>query len=51
MMRSPFRAGEAGDVIDMIDPRDSRPIICKFIKAAQPYLKRTAGSKRSVRPI
>ncbi len=50
-MRSPFRAGEAGDVIDMIDPRDSRPIICRFIKAAQPYLKRNAGPKRSVRPI
>jgi len=51
MMRSPFRASEAGDVTDMIDPRDSRPIICKFIKAAQPYLKRNAGPKRSVRPI
>lgn len=50
-IRSPFRAAEAGDVIDMIDPRDSRPIICKFIKAAQPYLKRNAGPKRSVRPI
>jgi len=49
--RSPFRSAEAGDVIDMIDPRDSRPIICKFIKAAQPALKRNAGPKRSVRPI
>jgi acetyl-CoA carboxylase carboxyltransferase component len=49
-VRSPFRAAEAGDVIDMIDPRDTRPIICRFIKAAQPALKRNAGPKRSVRP-
>ena len=49
-IRSPFRAAEAGDVIDIIDPRDTRPIACKFIKAAQPYLKRNAGPKRSVRP-
>jgi acetyl-CoA carboxylase carboxyltransferase component len=49
-VRSPFRAAEAGDVIDIIDPRDTRSIICKFIKAAQPYLKRNAGPKRSVRP-
>ncbi len=49
-VRSPFRAAEAGDVIDIIDPRDTRPIACKFIKAAQSYLKRNAGPKRSVRP-
>ena len=49
-VRSPFRAAEAGDVIDIIDPRDTRPIICRFIEAAQPYLKRNAGPKRSVRP-
>jgi len=48
--RSPFRAAETGDVIDIIDPRDTRPIICRFIKAAQPYLKRNVGPKRSVRP-
>lgn len=49
-LRSPFRAAETGDVIDIIDPRDTRPIICRFIKAAQPYLKRNVGPKRSVRP-
>jgi len=49
-LRSPIRAAETGDVIDMIDPRDTRPVICKFIEAAQPYLKRNAGPKRSVRP-
>jgi len=49
-LRSPFRAAETGDVIDIIDPRDTRLVICKFIKAAQPYLKKNAGPKRSVRP-
>jgi len=49
-LRSPFRAAETGDVMDIIDPRDTRSIICKFIKAAQPSLKRNAGPKRSVRP-
>ena len=49
-LRSPFRAAETGDVIDIIDPRDTRPIICRFIKVAQPALKRNAGPKRSVRP-
>ncbi len=52
-IRSPFRTAEAGDLIDIIDPRDTRQIVCKFITAAQPYLKRHAasGPKRSVRPI
>lgn len=50
-VRSPFRAAEAGDVIDIIDPRDTRPIVCRFVEAMQPVLKRNAGPKRSVRPI
>ncbi|MFC1885464.1 acyl-CoA carboxylase subunit beta [Thermodesulfobacteriota bacterium] len=50
-VRSPFRAAEVGDVIDIIDPRDTRAIACKFIKLAQPSLKRNAAlPKRSVRP-
>ncbi|MDD5127202.1 MAG: carboxyl transferase domain-containing protein [Dehalococcoidales bacterium] len=49
-LRSPFRCAESGDVMDIIDPRETRPIICRFIKAAQPFLKRNAGPKRSVRP-
>ncbi len=49
-LRSPFRAAETGDVIDIIDPRDTRPIICRFIRTAQPALKRNTGPKRSVRP-
>ena len=50
-VRSPFRAAEAGDCIDIIDPRETRQIICRFIKVMQPALKRNAeGPKRSVRP-
>jgi acetyl-CoA carboxylase carboxyltransferase component len=50
-IRSPFRAAEGGDCIDIIDPRDSRKVICRFLKAMQPALKRCAeGPKRSVRP-
>jgi len=50
-VRSPFRAAEGGDCMDIIDPRETRLIICKFIKAMQPALKRCAeGPKRSVRP-
>ncbi|MFC1989244.1 acyl-CoA carboxylase subunit beta [Chloroflexota bacterium] len=50
-LRSPFLSAEAGDIMDIIDPRDTRPIICRFIKAAQPVLHRNATlPKRSVRP-
>ena len=54
-MRSPFRNAEWGGIIEMIDPRDTRPIICHFVKHMQPYLKKLAAlptglPKRSVRP-
>lgn len=35
----------------MIDPRETRPFVCRFIRAAKPYLKRNAGPTRSVRPL
>ncbi|MFC1885466.1 acyl-CoA carboxylase subunit beta [Thermodesulfobacteriota bacterium] len=51
-LRSPLRAAEQGGIMDIIDPRDTRPIVCKFIRLAQPALKRhAAGPKRTVRPI
>lgn len=50
-LRSPFRGAEAGDLMDIIDPRESRPIICRFIKACQPALLRHAAqNNRTVRP-
>ena len=50
-LRSPFRAAHHGDVIDLIDPRDTRRLACTFVKLAQPAIARLAGlPKRAVRP-
>ncbi len=50
-LRSPFRAAHQGDVVDLIDPRDTRYLACKFIKLAQPVLAKLATRpKRAVRP-
>lgn len=50
-LRSPFRAAHQGDVIDLIDPRDTRRLACRFVRLAQPALARLAQRpKRAVRP-
>ena len=54
-VRSPFRNAEWGGIIEIIDPRDTRPVVCNFVKHMQPYLKKLAAlptglPKRSVRP-
>ena len=51
-LRSPFRAAHKGDVVDLIDPRDTRKIACTFVKLAQPALAKLAQNphKRIVRP-
>ena len=50
-LRSPFRAAMKGDVVDLIDPRDTRMMACKFVKLAQPMLAKLAQRpKRAVRP-
>lgn len=50
-LRSPFRAAQHGDVVDLIDPRDTRRLACHFVKLAQPQLVRLAERpKRAVRP-
>ena len=50
-LRSPFRAAYKGDVVDLIDPRDTRRLACKFVKLAQPMLaKLSQRPKRAVRP-
>jgi methylmalonyl-CoA decarboxylase subunit alpha len=50
-LRSPFRAAHHGDVVDLIDPRDTRRLACTFVKLAQPQLQRLAQRpKRAVRP-
>ncbi|MDH4148702.1 MAG: hypothetical protein OEY23_26410, partial [Acidimicrobiia bacterium] len=50
-LRSPFRAAHQGDVVDLIDPRDTRRLACRFVRLAQPMLARLAQEpKRAVRP-
>lgn len=50
-LRSPFKAAHHGDVVDLIDPRDTRMLACKFVKLAQPMLAKLAQRpKRAVRP-
>ena len=40
---SPFRTAEAGNIEEIIDPRDTRPILCDFIEMAQGILKTQLG--------
>lgn len=49
---SPFRTAEAFGVEEIIDPRETRPYLCRFIDAAQGRLKTTLGpkAKYGVRP-
>jgi propionyl-CoA carboxylase beta chain len=50
-LRSPIRAAQKFDVVDLIDPRDTRKIACTFIELAQPLLHKLAREpKRAVRP-
>lgn len=50
-LRSPFRAAHHGDVYDLIDPRETRYLACRFVKLAQPLLRKLAVQpKRAVRP-
>ena len=50
-LRSPIRAAHKFDVVDLIDPRDTRKIACTFIELAQPLLHKLAKEpKRAVRP-
>ena len=48
--RSPFRVAEAFEILDIIDPRETRPMICRFIASVQDYLRQNAGPKGPVRP-
>ncbi len=44
-LASPFRTAEAFGVEEIIDPRETRPYLCRFIDAAQGRLKTTVGRK------
>ena len=49
---SPFLSAEAFAVEDLIDPRDTRAYLCRFVKAMQPRLQADVGprAKYGVRP-
>lgn len=49
---SPFRTAEAFAVEDVIDPRETRAVLCRFLDAAQSRLATSLGpkSKPGVRP-
>lgn len=51
-LNSPLRTAEAFGVEDIIDPRQTRPLLCRFIEAAQPALRTGLGQKQTcgVRP-
>ena len=44
-LASPFRTAEAFGVEDIVDPRETRPYLCRFIDAAQGRLATTLGQK------
>ena len=44
--RSPFRAAESFAVHDMIDPRETRPLLCDWIDASQARLDALLGETR-----
>ncbi len=48
-LRSPFRTAEAFWVEEIIDPRDTRPLLCEFANLAAP-LRTTGVSRFGMRP-
>lgn len=48
-LRSPFRTAEAFWIEDIIDPRDTRPLLCDFANLAAP-LRKTGRVTHALRP-
>ncbi len=48
-LRSPFRTAEAFLIEEIIDPRDTRPLLCQFANMAAP-LRQTGISRFTMRP-
>ena len=48
-LRSPFRSAEAFWIEEIVDPRDTRRLLCEFANAAAP-LRRTGPSQFGMRP-
>jgi acetyl-CoA carboxylase carboxyltransferase component len=51
-LNSPFLTAEGFGVEDLIDPRETRPYLCRFLDACQPRLRSQLGpkAKTGVRP-
>ena len=47
--RSPFRTAEAFMIEEIVDPRDTRPLLCEFAELAAP-LRRPGPSSHGMRP-
>ena len=49
--RSPFRTAEAMDIEDIIDPRNTRPMLCEWIELAYQQLPLVLAKRsRGMRP-
>lgn len=44
-LNSPFLTAEGFGIEDLIDPRETRPYLCRFLEACQPRLRSQAGPK------
>ena len=42
-LSSPFRTAEAFNIEDIVDPRETRPMACEFVRMAQPLLETQLG--------
>lgn len=43
LLASPFRTAEAFSIEDIIDPRDTRPLLCDFVESAQEVIRTQLG--------
>jgi acetyl-CoA carboxylase carboxyltransferase component len=49
LVRSPFRTAESFLIEEIIDPRDTRPLLCEFVNLAAP-LRAPGPARRMMRP-
>jgi propionyl-CoA carboxylase beta chain len=49
-VRSPFRTAESFLVEDVVDPAETRPLLCEWAESAYDVVSRTAGTRRPVQP-
>jgi acetyl-CoA carboxylase carboxyltransferase component len=48
-LASPFRTAQTFLVEEIIDPRDTRPLLCDFVEAAQAVIKTQLGPGKAAR--